>query len=241
MTPTIHAYRHPEWLTNTYLLFAGNDALIIDAGGPLSEFPDLPPHKLRAVLLTHTHHDHISSLGEVLGASGGAPIYCSTDESPSVTAALPLQDGQKLSLGAFEVTALHTPGHTRGHFAFLVDGAGVFTGDLLFRESVGGTTASNHADVAALRKSILEKILTLPPDTRVYPGHQEPTTVAHELARNKIVRAFRGDDAPGNRPCAYKGRPGHVLAECRDYDGDTKVWIRFEDGGEVVTAGSNLS
>ena len=84
--------------------------------------------------------------------------------------------------------ALHTPGHTRGMLSLLVDGTDVFTGDTLFKNSVGGVRAPGHTTYADLKRSIMDVLLALPPETTIRPGHTDPTTVADEL-RVQRVRA----------------------------------------------------
>src|SRR5213596_2094566 len=102
-------------------------------------------------------------------------------------------DPGKLSVAGLEVEALHTPGHTAGMLSLLVSGE-VFTGDTLFRDSVGGVRAAGHTTYADLKRSIMDVLLALPPETVIRPGHTEPTTVAEELRHNPFVRVWRGLD-----------------------------------------------
>jgi glyoxylase-like metal-dependent hydrolase (beta-lactamase superfamily II) len=137
------------------------------------------------------------------------------------------------------------PGHPRGHLALHVTGeAGgverVFTGDTLFRRSVGGTRAPGHGSFADLRRSVLDVLLALPAATLVYPGHTDETVAGEELEENPFVRAWRGLDPPGDEPCTYGGRKARLLVWARDYDGGHKAWVRFEDGEEDVVPGSRV-
>src|SRR5690606_39124698 len=147
-----------------------------------------------------------------------------------------LEDGDEQRVGELVLRALHIPGHTRGQLAFSGAGA-VFTGDTLFRGSVGGTRGRGHDTFEALRRSI-ERLLELPPATTVYPGHGDASTIEHERAHNPFVRAWRGEEVPEPRACTAFGEPAELLLEARDYDGGTKCWVRFADGREDVVPGS---
>ncbi len=115
--------------------------------------------------------------------------------------------GQAIECGALVIEPLHTPGHTAGMFSLLVDGADVFTGDTLFRRSVGGVRAPGHTTYADLEHSIMDTLLTLPAETRIHPGHTDPTTVADELEHNPFVRIWRGLDDEGSERCTALGQP----------------------------------
>src|SRR5215217_4753136 len=120
-----------QWLSNTYLVAAaaGGDAFLVDAGGPVApllEAADAQDLTLTHVLLTHHHHDHVAELGEVLAHP--------EERVPGTTGDLPV-DGE-LEIGGLTVRTLHTPGHTAGMLALLVDGTDLFTGDTLFKNSV---------------------------------------------------------------------------------------------------------
>lgn len=97
-----------------------------------------------------------------------------------------LNDGDKISVGDAEIMVIATPGHTPGSISLRVDGH-VLTGDTLFRETIGRFDLSG-GDEAQEIASIREKLLTLPPDTVVLPGHGQNSTVAHELEHNMFIR-----------------------------------------------------
>ena len=86
-----------------------------------------------------------------------------------------------ISHGDLAIEVLHTPGHTAGMLNFVVNGTDVFTGDTLFKNSVGGVRAPGSTSYEDLKRSIMDVLLTLPPDTVIRPGHTDPTTVADEL------------------------------------------------------------
>ena len=117
----------------------------------------------------------------------------------------------------------------------------VFTGDTLFRESVGGTRAPGHATFEELRHSIMEVLMRLPKDMTVHPGHTEPTTIGEEWERNPFIRAWRGLDAPRETRCTALGLPATLLLRAKDYDGGTKCWVRFDEGNRLdVVPGSRV-
>ena len=189
----------------------------------------------------------------------GAPAGCATIEA-----------GQPLRFGALEVCPLHTPGHTAGMLSFLVgESAGdhadadaarararpasstapggftggaavVFTGDTLFKGSVGGVKAPGHTSYTDLRDSIMGTLMELPPQTVIYPGHADPTTVGQEWNSNAFIRIWRGLDREGTARCTAMGRPATLVLLGRDYDGGTKAWVRWPDGTDDIVPGSRV-
>src|SRR5437588_9294836 len=190
-----------DWLSNTYLVAdeLGSHAVMIDAGGPVAPLLDVLARMrftLTHVLLTHHHHDHVSELDQVRRRHPDAEVLIHPLERELVPGADGvMQEGEPIHSGALEVEPIHTPGHTAGMLSLLVGGTDVFTGDTLFKGSVGGVRAPGHTTYSDLRASIMDKLLRLPPETRIHPGHTDPTTVATELERNPFVRIWRGLDA----------------------------------------------
>lgn len=235
-----------QWLSNTYLVAdeLGSQAAMIDAGGPVQPLLDVLRRmrfELTHVLLTHRHHDHIAELERVLQEHPGTPVLIhplERDEVPVATGAL--EPGQELECGALRIEPLHTPGHTAGMISLLVNGGDVFTGDTLFKGSVGGVRAPGHTTYADLKSSIMDTLLTLPPATRIHPGHTDPTTVADELEHNPFVRVWRGLDAEGTEPCRALGQPATLVLMAPDYDGGTKAWVRWDDGSDDIVPGSRV-
>jgi glyoxylase-like metal-dependent hydrolase (beta-lactamase superfamily II) len=181
-----------------------------------------------------------------------------------------VEAGDTLRFGALEVRPLHTPGHTAGMLSFLVGegreageskgegvraGAGsrssapggftggqavVFTGDTLFKNSVGGVKAPGHTTYTDLRDSIMGTLMELPPETIIYPGHAEPTSVEREWESNGFIRVWRGLDPQGSEPCTALGQPASLVFLGEDYDGGTKAWVRWEDGSDDIVPGSRV-
>ncbi len=236
----------PQWLSNTYLVAgdAGPGAVLIDAGGPVAPLlarVEEAGYELSHVLLTHHHHDHVAELDEVLARHPGAQVLIHPAERALVPAATgDLRPGETLEVGSLRIELLHTPGHTAGMVSLLVDGTDVFTGDTLFRGSVGGVRAPGHTTYADLRASIMETLLTLPAQTRIHPGHTDPTTVGEELEHNRFVRIWRGLDPEGDRPCTALGAPATLILLGDDYDGGHKAWVRWPDGSDDIVPGSRV-
>ena len=234
------------WLSNTYLVAdeLGAHAVMIDAGGPvdpLLEVLERMRFELTHVLLTHHHHDHVAQLERVRERHPDAPVLIHPAEREDVPAATgTLEPETKIHSGALEIEPLHTPGHTAGMLSLLVNGTDVFTGDTLFKGSVGGVRAPGHTTYADLKTSIMDKLLKLPPATRIHPGHTDPTTVADELERNRFVRIWRGVEPEGSEPCTALGQPATLILLGADYDGGHKAWVRWQDGSDDIVPGSQV-
>jgi glyoxylase-like metal-dependent hydrolase (beta-lactamase superfamily II) len=235
-----------DWLSNTYLVAdeLGSHAVIIDAGGPVAPLFDVLNRmrfQLTHVLLTHHHHDHVAELELLRQRYPEAEILIHPLERGLVDGATgTMEPGQAILSGALEIEPIHTPGHTAGMLSLLVSGTDVFTGDTLFKGSVGGVRAPGHTSYSDLRASIMDKLLRLPPETRIHPGHTDPTTVADELERNPFVRIWRGLDPEGDEPCTALGEPATLILMATDYDGGTKAWVRWGDGSDDIVPGSRV-
>ena len=235
------------WLSNTYVVAdeLGGSAVLVDAGGPvdpLLEFLRRGQLTLTHVLLTHHHSDHVAELDAVRGQFPDVPVLIHPLERELVPGATgTMQDGQAIQIGALTIEPIHTPGHTAGMLSLLVDGTDVFTGDTLFKRSVGGVRAPGHTTYADLKSSIMDKLLTLAPSTRIHPGHTDPTTVADELEHNRFVRIWRGADPEGSGACTAMGEPATLILLGDDYDGGHKAWVRWPDGSDDIVPGSQVS
>jgi hydroxyacylglutathione hydrolase len=232
-----------QFLSNTYLVADedGGTAVMIDAGGPvepLLEAIDSRDLTLTHVLLTHHHFDHVSELGQVLARHPDAQVLGHEAEQVEGRTGV-IAPGDTLEAGGLRIEALHTPGHTAGMLSFVIDGH-VFTGDTLFKGSVGGVRAPGHTTFEDIRASIMDTLLTLPPDTEIHPGHTDPTTVADEWETNAFVRVWRGLDPEGDESCTAMGEPATLVLLGDDYDGGHKAWVRWPDGRDDIVPGSQI-
>ena len=197
---------------NCYLLAdpASKDAVLIDPGDEaprLLRALDERGLTLQALWLTHAHFDHVGAVAGVLERRP-VPLYLHPADAPllaqaSASAArwgiplkqppadfLPLSDGQTLTLGGLRALCLFTPGHAPGHIAFHLPAEEVvIAGDALFQGSIGRTDLPG-GDHARLLESIRTKLLTLPPQTKVHPGHGPATTVGREAESNPFLTPF---------------------------------------------------
>src|SRR6202042_704015 len=234
------------WLSNTYIVGdeLGGSAVMVDAGGPVApllEFLKRGQLTLTHVLLTHHHHDHVAELDTVKSAFPGVPVLIHPLERDQVPGATELmQPGETIEIGALRIETIHTPGHTAGMLSLLFDGTDVFTGDTLFKGSVGGVRAPGHTTYTDLRDSITGTLMELPGETIVYPGHTDATSVAREWEQNSFIRVWRGLDPEGSEPCRALGEPATLILLGDDYDGGKKAWVRWPDGKDDIVPGSRV-
>jgi len=236
---------HPDWLSNTYLVAdeEGGAAVVIDAGGPsqpLFEAADRLGLDVRMLLLTHHHTDHVAESEawreryrlETVAHPVEAALIAGVDRA--------IEPGETLELGALSIESLHTPGHTAGMLNFAVNQTDVFTGDTLFKGSVGGVRAPGSTSFADLKRSVMDVLMALPPETRLHPGHTDPTTVAAEWESNAFVRLWRGLDEEGGESCRVEGEEATLVLLGPDYDGGHKAWVRWPDGRDDIVPGSRV-
>jgi hydroxyacylglutathione hydrolase len=118
--------------------------------------------------------------------------------------------------------------------AFVVNDEAVFTGDTLFKDSVGG------GDLEQIRRSVMDVLMQLPPTTRAYPGHTHETTIGREWEENPFVRVWRGEEPEGQERCRVGGEEATLIVWSPDYDGGGKAWVRFDDGRDAIVGGSRI-
>ena len=158
--------------------------------------------ELEAILLTHTHFDHVGAVAPVAKATG-APVYCPKLEVSvlqDIMAFVPwagfgpyeswdpehtVEGGEKLELAGFEIDVIFTPGHSPGHVTYAVEDA-LFSGDVLFQGSVGRTDLPG-GDWPTLAASIQSLLDAYPDDTVVHPGHMGLTTLGRERVSNPFL------------------------------------------------------
>jgi hydroxyacylglutathione hydrolase len=194
---------------NTYVVSqtsgANRDCLVIDPSDHCNDVVKyIEKEKLRpiSILLTHGHFDHIMGIPEILNAYQDARVFIHDDDRDMLSdskrngsilmgADFAVNSGINsltegvAHVGDFEFTVLHVPGHTQGGCAF-VFGDVCFCGDTIFAGSVGRTDLPG-GDSGRLIASIREKILTLPPQTVLCPGHGGRTTVEREARSNPFL------------------------------------------------------
>jgi hydroxyacylglutathione hydrolase len=182
------------------------EALIVDPG---EEAPRLLGAieelglELQAILLTHTHFDHVGAVAPVAKATG-APVYCPKLEVPvlqDIMSYVPwpgfgpfeswdpeetVEGGERLQLAGFDIDVIFTPGHSPGHVTYAAEDA-LFSGDVLFEGSVGRVDLPG-GDWATLSRSIEGLLDRYPDDQRVFPGHMGLTTLGRERATNPFLR-----------------------------------------------------
>jgi len=188
----------------------GSDrGLIVDPGDEperlIAAIEALGIQKVEAILVTHTHFDHIGAVAPVAKATN-APVYCPELEKQvlanimeyvpwpgfgpfdSYEADHTVRGGEMLELAGLTIEVIFTPGHSPGHVTYAIrDQGALFSGDVLFRGSVGRVDLPG-GDWPTLLESIESLIEAFPPDTNVYPGHMGLTTLADERATNPFLR-----------------------------------------------------
>jgi glyoxylase-like metal-dependent hydrolase (beta-lactamase superfamily II) len=240
----IERTEHPDWLSNAYLVAdrEGGHAVLIDGNDvvePLIEAAQRLGVTVDAILLTHHHQDHWAGLDRYRKAFPDAAVYAHPWTAKQVEGVgRTMDEGDVLEFGDLRIEVLFTPGHAAGHVALLVDGTDCFTADVLFQGTVGGTFAPGATGYDDLKASVL-RLVDLPPETVVHPGHREPTTAGEEAESNPFVRIWRGVDPEGSETCSVWDREATLVLWAPDYDGTNKAWIRFADSGEDGIVGGS--
>lgn len=178
-----------SWEVDNNVWLVGDDAqvVVIDAAhDPDAIRRAVGERDVIAILCTHGHDDHVNAAPELAEATG-APILLHPDDTVLWKMAHEtrrpdghLYDGQVIEVNGHQLHVMHTPGHAPGAVTFYAPAAeALFSGDTLFRGGPGATGRS-YSDFATILASIGERLLELPPETVVYPGHGETTTIGQE-------------------------------------------------------------
>ena len=191
---------------NTYFLINEDtkECIVIDCGENyqlINSKKDELGVKIKAVLLTHAHFDHVGCANRFM--DDGIPVYISDVDAPKLEtddnlgrsfrrsyvnfkADKTFKDGDELNICGINLKVMLTPGHTDGSVCFFAEDNIIFSGDTLFYESIGRTDFPT-GDYNAIEKS-LQRLYALDGDYVVYPGHGEDTTLSHERIYNMFIR-----------------------------------------------------
>ena len=153
-----------------------NEGIIIDTPAePEKLLGAIGDVQIKSILITHKHQDHLLGFDEITGVVQ-APVGIGTDDADGLPSPpqIDLKDGMVIKFGNQEMTVLDTPGHTEGATCFLI-GKHLFSGDTLFPGGPGKTRSPEAFQQVV--DSITKKLLVLPDDTAVYPGHGDDTTI----------------------------------------------------------------
>jgi len=186
------------------------EAIVIDPGDNIPEIQEIVKrHRLtvKSIVITHAHIDHIGGAAK-LRAATGAPVYMNQNdallrdmldvqaqwlgvETPEkVSIDTPVREGDKLVLGTTEFSVLDTPGHTQGSISLWIPSENkLIAGDTLFRDSIGRTDLPG-GDGRQILRSIHDKLMPLPDDAIVIPGHGEVTTLGREKQFNYFLQGL---------------------------------------------------
>jgi glyoxylase-like metal-dependent hydrolase (beta-lactamase superfamily II) len=187
--------------TNCYIVWdeATKEAMVVDPGDEPDRIMDHAEGlKIKLIVLTHAHWDHAGAVPEIKEATGAQIAFHPDDDqayrSVSEQAAfwgfksdsMPepdrmLKEGDELKIGKLSFEVLHTPGHSPGCICLFGEGV-LFAGDTLFKGSVGRTDLPGGS--AELLKDSFRRLMALPPETRVFPGHGPPSTIGQERRDN---------------------------------------------------------
>ncbi|MEV5354880.1 MBL fold metallo-hydrolase [Streptomyces sp. NPDC052693] len=172
---------------NVWIVGDDREVIVIDAAHDADVIAEaVGDRRLTAIVCTHAHNDHVNAAPALVEATGARVLLHLDDRllwkqsHPEHDPAGYLSDNQRIDAGGMELRVLHTPGHTPGSICLYAPGAGVvFTGDTLFAGGPGATGRS-YSDFPTIIRSIRDRLLTLPVDTRVHTGHGEDTTIGAE-------------------------------------------------------------
>lgn len=194
---------------NCYIVETEHAAVVIDPGymeRQLSAYVAENPNKIKFIMLTHRHFDHLAAANALKKLTGAKIVINELDEGglysdllslgsmaggfynkadPDAHADIYVDEGDTVTAADMVFKVLYTPGHSEGGICFLIDNI-LFSGDTLFKGSIGRTDFPS-SNMAEMRES-LDRLCTLPDETIVYPGHGEATTIGYEKSTNMFLK-----------------------------------------------------
>ena len=201
---------HPDWLSNAYLVADEEGGAAVFIDSGADVEPLLAAAERWRVQPSYVLRTHSHHDHVVHEAELGLPIRTDAVE-----------------VGGLRAEALPTPGHSDDMVAFVVN-------DTLFKDSVGG------GKLEQVRRSVMDVLMKLPPETRVLPGHTDETTIGREWEENPFVRVWRGAQPEGSERVRVGGEEATLIVWSPDYDGGGKAWVRFDDGRDAIVGGSRV-
>ncbi|MDR0350105.1 MAG: MBL fold metallo-hydrolase [Coriobacteriales bacterium] len=191
----------PGFTENCYILSDAPDAthvIVVDPGAQAKKLlAAVGDRTVDSIVLTHRHYDHVGALAKLVAKTGAEVIAHELDAQAVADPDIPpprlfthttfksaavtktVTEGDLIAVGSEQLLVLHTPGHTVGSMCLYDEkGHNLIAGDTLFREAVGRTDLASGS--ASQQQKTLKKLAQLPDETKVYPGHEEDTTIAHE-------------------------------------------------------------
>ena len=183
-------------------------SIVVDASLELSRLQPFIKTRPAAILITHSHHDHIKHINEYIEAYPEIKVIghpkSKLNNTPEINY-LPMKDNSVFKLGGLEIKTIHTPGHYYDSVCFLVENV-IFTGDTLFIGRTG-RTLSKGSNISDLYNSVYKKLLTLPGNTIIYPGHNygsKPTMTMNENIKISNLLQASGEKDFINRMKNYE-------------------------------------